>query len=58
MKNKKSICTSGLSTFQMFEKRQSKILNTSDPEKIFNLEITFTYMDTELENNTKMKKIK
>ena len=59
MKNKKSICTSGLSTFlNVLRKDNQKILNTSDPEKIFNLEITFTYMDTELEKQYEDEKDK
>ena len=59
MKNKKSICTSGLSTFlNVLRKDNQKILNTSDPDKIFNLEITFTYMDTELEKQYEDEKDK
>jgi hypothetical protein len=59
MKNEKSICTSGLSTFlNVLRKDDQKILNTSDPDKIFNLEITFTYMDTELEKQYEDEKDK
>jgi hypothetical protein len=50
MKNRKSICTSRLPTFlNVLRKDNQKILNTSDPDKIFNVKITLTYMDTELE---------
>jgi hypothetical protein len=59
MKNKKSICTSGLSTFlNVLKKDNQKILNTSDPDKIFNLEIIFTYMNTELEKQYEVEKDK
>ena len=38
-----------------FKSNNQKILNKSDPDKIFNVEILLTYMDTELEKNMKKK---
>ena len=35
-----------------------KILNTSDPDKIFNVEILLTYMDTELKKQYEQEKDK
>lgn len=59
MKNKKSICTSGLPTFiNVLSESNQKILNISDPDKIFNVEITLTYMDTELEKQYEQEKDK
>lgn len=59
MKNKKSICTSGLSTFlNVLSESNQKILNTSDPDKIFNVEILLTYMDTELKKKYEEEKDK
>ena len=57
MKNKKSICTSGLPTFlNVLSESNHKILNISDPDKIFNVEITLTYMDTELKKQYEEEK--
>lgn len=59
MKNRKSICTSRLPTFlNVLRKDNQKILNTSDPDKIFNVKITLTYMDTELEKQYEDEKEK
>jgi hypothetical protein len=59
MKNRKSICTSRLPTFlNVLSKRNQKILNTSNPDKIFNVKITLTYMDTELEKQYEDEKDK
>jgi acid stress-induced BolA-like protein IbaG/YrbA len=57
MKKKKSICTSGLPTFlNVLSESNHKILNISDPDKIFNVEITLTYMDTELKKQYEEEK--
>ena len=57
MKNKNSICTSGLPTFlKVLSKSNQKILNTSDPDKIFNVKIFLKYMDTELKKQYEEEK--
>ena len=59
MKNKKSICTSGLPSFlNVLSENNQEILNTCDPDKIFNVEILLTYMDTELEKKYEEEKDK
>ena len=50
MKKENSICTSDIPTFlDVLSKENQKILKISDPNKIFNVNITLKYMDTQSE---------
>ena len=57
MKKENSICTSGIPTFlDVLSKENQKILKISDPNKIFNVNITLKYMDTQLEKKYNQEK--